>query len=165
MDWGQIRRRADVHSHKSQKLHNPFKTQHNLKIKRTKMRKQWKNHDIDLKRLAEAIQNQYKGRNLILKTTDLKNGYKIRIVLRIIRNPPIMDITVKGNPNDFTIETKAAEYEDEALKIGLFTQIFGGGNLILGNIKAREEEEKLENEFWTKIEEIIATLTNRAQPQ
>jgi hypothetical protein len=126
------------------------------------MKKQWKNHNVNLQRLAETIQNQYQKRNLKLKTTNLKNGYKIRLILTSIRNPAMMDITIKGTPNDFTIETKAAEYEDEAVKIGLFTQIFGGGNLILGNIKAREEEEKLENEFWTKIEETIAPLTNPA---
>ncbi len=129
------------------------------------MQKQWKNDNIDLKRLAEAVQNQYTRRNLTMKTTNLKNGYRIRIILKTIRNPPVMDIHITGTPNDFTIETKAAEYEDEAVKIGLFTQIFGGGNLILGNIKAREEEQKLENEFWTKIEETIAALTKTSQNQ
>jgi hypothetical protein len=110
---------------------------------------------------VETIQNRYLKRNIKIKTTNLKDGYRIRLILTVtIRNPAIMDIIVKGTPNDFTIETKATEYEDTAVKIGLYTQIFGGGNLILGNIKAREELEKLENEFWTTIEETIATLTN-----
>lgn len=128
------------------------------------MKKQWKNHNIDLQRLTEIIENHYKKRSLKLKTTKLKNGYQIRIVITQLRTPAIMDIIIKGKPNDFTLETKATEYEDEAVKLGLYTQIFGGGNLILGNIKAREAEEKLENEFWTTIEETIARLT-KPNPQ
>lgn len=127
------------------------------------MKKQWKNHNINLQRLAEIIQNRYTKRDLKLKTTRLKNGYQIRIVITQLRTPAIMDIIIKGKPNDFAIETKATEYEDEAVKLGLYTQIFGGGNLILGNIKAREAAEKLENEFWATIEEIIAQLTNPNQ--
>jgi len=124
------------------------------------MKKQWKNHNINLQQLAETLQNHYTKRNIKTKTLTLKNGIQIRAVITGLRaQTAIMDITIRGTPNNFTIETKATEYEDEAVKLGLSTTIFGGGNLILGNIKAREELEKLENEFWTTIEETIASLT------
>jgi hypothetical protein len=96
-----------------------------------------------------------------MKTTPFENGCQIRIVDTELRSQAaIMDIIIRGTPNKFTVETKATEYEDDAVKLGLSTSIFGGGNLILGSIKAREKLEKLEQEFWKIIEETIAALTN-----
>ena len=124
------------------------------------MKKQWKNHNINLQHLAQTIQDHYTEKNIKTRTFTQKNGYQIFIILTKLRTPTMMAITLLGTPNNFTIETKATEYEDEAVKLGLSTTIFGGGSLIPGNIKAREELEKLEQEFWTTIEETIATLTN-----
>jgi hypothetical protein len=125
------------------------------------MKKQWTNHNINLQHLSEVIENRYAKKNFKIKTTTFEKGCQIRIVNTELRSQAaIMDIIIKGIPNNLTIETKATEYEDEAVKLGLSTSIFGGGNLILGNIKAREELEKLEQEFWATIEETIATLTN-----
>jgi hypothetical protein len=72
----------------------------------------------------------------------------------------VMGINIRGTTDDFTIETKANKEEDRAVKVGLMTSIFGGGSLILRNIKVREQMEKMENEFWSTIEETIRSLTN-----
>jgi hypothetical protein len=71
-----------------------------------------------------------------------------------------MSIIVRGTPDDFTIETRATEKEDRAVKVGLMTSIFGGGSIVLGNIRAREQMERMEREFWGTIEETVAVLTN-----
>lgn len=119
------------------------------------MEKQWKNLNVDLDRLAWTIENYYSHRNVKVKETVLKDGYSIRVILTELRVPGVMSIALRGKPDDFTIETKSTEYEDDAVKVGLMTTIFGGGSLVLGNIKSREELEKLEREFWAKIEEMI----------
>jgi len=126
------------------------------------MKKQWKNINVDLNLLAEKIQNIYTKKRLKTKTTTTQKRKKIYILPGQTRHLTVMDITITGTPNNFTIETKASEYEDEAVKVGLATTLFGGGYIIFSSIKAREELEKLEKEFWTNIEEIIAPLANTA---
>jgi hypothetical protein len=71
-----------------------------------------------------------------------------------------MSVIIRGTPDDFTIETTATEDEDRAVKVGLMTSIFGGGSLVLRNIKAREQMEKMEREFWGTIEETVRSLTS-----
>lgn len=125
------------------------------------MKKQWTHHNIDLHRLSKIIENRYAKKNFKIKTTTFENGYQIRIVDTGLRSQAaIMDIIIRGAPDNFTVETKGMEYEDDSVKLGLSTSIFGGGNLILGSIKAREKLEKLEQEFWMMIEETIAALTS-----
>jgi hypothetical protein len=125
------------------------------------MKKQWKNLNINPQRLAETIQNQYTRKSLRTKLNPLKKGWQIYIIIKQSGTPALMSIAITGKPNNFTIETKATEEEDEAIKIGLSTQIFGGGSIfLLSSLKAREQLEKLEQEFWTTIEETIAKLKN-----
>jgi hypothetical protein len=124
------------------------------------MEKQWKNLNVNLGRLARTIEESYSRRNLKVKETVLRDGYSIRVILAKLRASGAMSIVIRGAPDDFIIETRATEREDKAIKVGLLTTIFGGGSLVLGNIKSREELEKLEREFWATIEETIRSLTS-----
>lgn len=124
------------------------------------MEKEWKNHNVSLQRLVQTIESRYSRRNLKVKETALKDGYSIRVILARLRAPGVMSIVLRGTPDDFTIETRATELEDDRVKVGLMTAIFGGGSLVLGNIKSREEMEKLEREFWGTIEEMIRSLSD-----
>jgi hypothetical protein len=124
------------------------------------MEKQWKNHSVSLQRLARMIGNFYLQRNLKVEETAVTNGYSIRVILAELRVSGVMTIIIRGTPDDFTIETRATEHQDGTVKVGLMTTIFGGGSLVLGSIKSREELEKLEREFWVRIEEWIRSLTD-----
>ncbi len=124
------------------------------------MEKSWKNLNVSLQQLTQAIDNFYSRRNLKVKTSSLKDGYSIRVILAGLRMPGAMDIVIRGTPDDFTVETTATEREDSREKIGLMTTVFGGGSLVLSGVFAREKLEKMEREFWGGIEEMIQSLTN-----
>ena len=119
------------------------------------MEKQWKNLSVNLRQLARTIEERYSRRNLEVKETALEDGYSIRVILSKLRASGVMSIVIRGTPNDFMIETRATEDKDSAIKVGLMTTIIGGGSIVLGNIKSREELEKLEREFWGTIEETV----------
>jgi hypothetical protein len=129
------------------------------------MEKEWKNLGVDLQRLAHTIEGHYSRRNMKVKTTALENGYLIRVIVTELRGPYAMSITVHGTPDDFTIETRATEDQDKAVKLGLMTTILGGGSLVLRNIRAREQTEKMEQEFWSTIEETIRSVTSLKRSQ
>ena len=124
------------------------------------MEKRWQNHGVNLKQLTQTVKNHYLQKNLKVNETVLEDGYSMGIIVTEIRGSSIMRIIIRGTPDDFTIETKATEEEDRAVRVGLMTTIFGGGSLVLRNIKVREQMEKMEREFWSMIEEIVRSLTN-----
>lgn len=124
------------------------------------MEKQWKNLNVSLQRLARMIESFYSQKKLKVKEAALKDGYSIRVILAELRLSGVMNIIIRGRPDDFTIETEATEHQDGTVKVGLMTTIFGGGSLVLGSIRTREELEKLEREFWDTIEEWIRSLTD-----
>lgn len=129
----------------------------------SRMEKRWQNHGVNLQRLAQTVKNYYLRRNLKVKETVLEDGYSIGVILTGLRVSGVMSITIRGTPDDFTIETRATEEEDKAVKVGLMTSIFGGGSLVLRHVKVREQMEKMEREFWSTIEETIRSLTNSGE--
>jgi hypothetical protein len=124
------------------------------------MEKQWKNLGVDLQRLVQAVETTYMRRKFKVKTTALGDGYSIRVVMTALRASGVMEITIRGRPDDFSIETDATGRADRSVKLGLLTGPFGGP-FILGSEKVREELEKLEREFWSEIEERIASVTSQ----
>jgi hypothetical protein len=124
------------------------------------MEKRWQNLGVNLQRLAQTVGNYYLRRNLKLKETALEDGYSIRVIQTELRASGAMSIIIRGKPDDFTIETRATEDEDRAVKIGLMTSIFGGGSLVLRNMRVREQMEKMEREFWSTIEETVRSSIN-----
>jgi len=124
------------------------------------MEKRWQNHGVNLQRLAQTVENYYLRRNLKVKETVLEDGYSIRIIRTGLRTSGVMSVIIRGTPDDFTIETRATEEEDRAIKVGLITSIIGGGSLVLRSVQVREQMEKMEREFWSTIEETVRSLTN-----
>ena len=125
------------------------------------MEKQWRNLNVNLRQLAQTIEGRYSRRNLKVMETALRDGYSINIIVGGFIAPRVMSIIIRGAPDDFTIETKATEHEDNAIKLSLLTTIIGGGSILLRNIKNREELEKLEREFWSNIEETIKSTSSK----
>jgi len=123
------------------------------------MEKRWQDHGVNLQLLAQMVKNHFVQRNLKIEETVLEDGYSVSVIIPQLRASGVMRVIIRGRPEDFMVETRATEEQDKAIKVGLMTSIFGGGSLVLRNIKVREQMEKMEREFWGTIEEMVRSLT------
>jgi len=124
------------------------------------MEKRWQDHNVNLQLLAQMVKNYFVQRNLKIEETVLEDGYSVSVIIPQLRASGVMRVIIRGRPADFTVETRATEDQDKAIRVGLMTSIFGGGSLVLRNIKVREQMEKMEREFWGTIEEMVRSLTS-----
>jgi hypothetical protein len=67
-------------------------------------------------------------------------------------------VEVRETPEGIAINFVTADKADESVKLGLLSQILIGGALLLKGVNTKEKIERLENEFWTYIQEFIAGL-------
>ena len=124
------------------------------------MEKRWQDHNVNLRLLAQMVKNYFVQRNLKIEETVLEDGYSVSVIIPQLRASGVMRVIIRGRREDFTVETRATEDQDKAIRVGLMTSIFGGGSLVLRNIKVREQMEKMEREFWGTIEEMVRSLTS-----
>lgn len=121
------------------------------------MQERWVGKNVDLALLGERVKNFLRAKGF--RTTKSLSASEYTISGKPQQGVSIIGrVTVRilGDPNDFSIEFSTSEHSRSAVKLGFITTIFGGGSLILRGLKSQEELEKLEKDFWARIEEAIA---------
>jgi hypothetical protein len=114
---------------------------------------------MNLSLLSERAEDFLKDRGFLTEKDESAEEYKILWASPDARNMRnAMTVRIFGNPNDFGVEIIASERTRRFIKLGLLTQMFGGGYLVVRGLKAKEALEKLEKEFWIYMEEKVAEL-------
>jgi len=128
------------------------------------MQARWLGKGVDLALLGGRVEDFFKGKGFKTRKDESAEGYTISGI------PPRAHgiygkvvVKILGNSNDFVIEFWASDHTRSAIKAGLVTTMFGGGSLLLRGLKSQEALERLEKEFWRRIEEAIPYLINSAK--
>ncbi|TET63949.1 hypothetical protein E3J49_05360 [Candidatus Bathyarchaeota archaeon] len=123
------------------------------------MEVQWKNRNIQLSMLVDAICRFFTERSFSVSSND--SGGKYSVVAGPIRFHQIAEnirVSVTGKPDDFTVEFAAGAHSRRLVMFGTLTSFFGGGSFSTKGAKSREALEKLEHEFWPCLTEKIRQL-------
>jgi len=127
------------------------------------MQRQWVGRNVDLNQLSRYAEDFFRDKGFVTKKTESTREHTILWAPPSLKNMnKAMNVRVFGDPNDFVIELVASERTRRSMWLGMLTQLFGGGYVVLQSLRLREALEKLENEFWTYIEEKIANLASSA---
>jgi len=129
------------------------------------MQRQWTGKNVNLALLSEYVEDFFKDRGFSTEKDESAGEYTILWAPPRVRNMrDAMTAKVFGNPNDFVVEIIASERTRGSIRLGMLTQLFGGGYLVLRGLKAKETLEKIEKEFWAYVEEKVVHLAGSAEP-
>jgi len=127
------------------------------------MEDQWINKDVDLSVLRNRLVQFFEKRNFVISQE--KSEEKYHIVVLPSRFHDILEeihVHVSGQPDHFRVKFDAGSRSSELVRLGILTNVFGGGRLTLKGLKSHEALERLEREFWTYLDEVIWNLANPA---
>ncbi len=128
------------------------------------MQRRWTEKNVDLALLSECVEDFFKDRGFSTRKEESAGEYTILWASPRVRNVRDgMTARIFGNPNDFVVEIIASERTRGSIRLGLLTQLFGGGYLVVRGLRAKEALEKLEREFWAYVEEKVAQLAVSAE--
>jgi len=124
------------------------------------MKYRWIGKNINLRYLAEAAENFFKERDFNTTLDESSDTYEINVVQR--KNSDIRRVTIRvyGKAEDFIVEFTAGEEAGSFLKLSFLTSLFGGGALALKSQRTVEFYRKLEDEFWTRMTEAVASTVH-----
>jgi len=128
------------------------------------MEVQWKDRNIELSTLADCICQFFTERNFTVSLNNSNTNYVI--VVKPRRSHKIAEnirISVKGKPNDFTVDFIAGSHSRALVILGTLTTFLGGGSFSLKGLKSKEALEKLERKFWAYLTEKICRLADSEQ--
>lgn len=124
------------------------------------MEKKFTKKDTNIKTLTQHICNFLKEKDFEIMKGESDKGYQI-----LAANSPhyrtrqVLNITIEGKPNNFTIRLEPAEKKKRKSTRSIWLmQMLGGGILLAEQWKSEEAWTKLEKEFWNYADNIMQHL-------
>lgn len=127
------------------------------------MEDRWINKNIDLSMIANRLVQFFEKRKFVSSQESSEREY--HIVVMPSRYYDILEeihVYISGQSDDFTVKFDSGSHSRALVRHGILTTVFGGGRLTLKGLKSQEALERLENEFWIYLDEVIWSLANPA---
>lgn len=129
------------------------------------VRNQWLEKNVDLNALTERIRPFFSETDFETTVEKVQEGYSLQAVSKIPNLKLRINVTILGQPNDFTVDFSAGGgegYSSLSMIAGYLTAMFGGGFLISREARKRETLDLLESSFWRHTQVQVADLVSSA---
>jgi hypothetical protein len=127
----------------------------------SKMQIQYIKKRINLELLAKSTETFFQKKGFKTKLEQTENKFTISCITRHEGKNKIVTVKIRGKPDDFIIELENPTQRNLKLLHGPLT-LFGGGFLLLNQLKSQEFYKKIEEEFLTFTDKVIEKLANSA---
>jgi len=121
----------------------------------------WTGKKIDLKLLSESLVHFFeeKGFSTILETKSTDEYRVIAVPKHPSNIQGIVNAIIRGHSEDFEVEFGVSSNSRFSRLFGVLATIFGGGIVVLKDLKSKEELEKLETKFWSFVDKKTDSLS------
>jgi len=122
----------------------------------------WVGTKVDLKLLSENLVQFFEKKGFS-SVVDQKSSNEYRVIAVPGRASDILgtvSVSIRGELEGLVIEFAADSGSGHFRGfLGFFATLFGGGVLVLKDLKSQEELERLEREFWLFVDKKIDSLS------
>lgn len=129
------------------------------------MQRSWTKKNVDLALLTAHIGDFFKEKDFEAIKGEIPTGYQILAEdSPYFRIQGYVNVTIEGKPEDFTVKLDHCGKKGKHSWFSPFLLgMFGGGYLLLQQLKSKEAWTKLEKQFWKHVENVVLQLTNSAE--
>lgn len=121
------------------------------------MEYRWQNRNLNVKNVVAKTERFLRDRNFIISRDEGENSVKLAGVRRREKyDVRLVEITISWSPEELSVKFEAADHMKPILQLGSLISFWGGGSVILKELKTAEHYRKIENEFWREIEKIVS---------
>jgi len=123
------------------------------------LKSEWKTVSVDLSVLTEKIVEFFSSRDFTVLVDKSEKGFRCTIIPKI--HHKILDkitVNVCKTAENLTVEFTAENLSHSLVRYGNLLSLFGGGVIFLKGLKSKEELEKLEEDFWWYVDQLINHL-------
>ena len=133
-------------------------------VRASRVKSSWVKKNVDLSLFSDQIEIFLRSKGLKTRRNVLEEGYALLGTMSLPDRYGSVIVRILGNANDFEVEFILNKPARSPTKWGHLITLFGGGSILLRNMKSREAIEKLEREFWILVSEAVTKLSGSAKP-
>lgn len=110
-----------------------------------------------MKNVVAKTERFLRDRNFIISRDEGENSVKLAGVRRREKyDVRLVEITISWSPEELSVKFEVADHMKPILQLSSLISFWGGGSVILKELKTAEHYRKIENEFWREIEKIVS---------
>jgi hypothetical protein len=116
----------------------------------------WKNRKIEVESVIAKAEQFLRDRDFIIRREKGENSVKLTGVRRREKyDVRLVEIAISWSLEDLSVKFDVGDHMKPILRLSPFISFWGGGPIILKELRAAEQYDKVEDEFWREIERII----------
>jgi hypothetical protein len=117
----------------------------------------WRKTKLDLENVIDGAQQFLRGRGFIVRREEEKSSVRLVAARRKEKyEVGLVQILISQSKEELSIKFEAGDRMKPLLKFSSVFSLWGGGSIILKELKITEQYERLEEEFWREMETIVS---------
>jgi hypothetical protein len=117
----------------------------------------WNNKNLNVEKVVTKAEQFLKDRNFIINREESENSVKFDGVKRREKyEVRSVEIVISWEPQELSVKFEVGDHLKPIMHLGSLISVWGGGSLVLKELKAAEQYRRLEDEFWREMEEIVS---------
>jgi hypothetical protein len=116
------------------------------------------NKNVELSEVEQAVKKFFESKDFTMEESSLGNGNRIVVSAKELSSLLVAAVKVYRDDNEITIDYfPGGEGQRSSIVqvFGSFMTIFGGGAIVLTELKRKELLEKIEDDFWKSIDSFL----------
>jgi len=132
------------------------------RLKRGTLEYRWKNSKLDVKSAVDTAQKFLRNRGFIISSEEGENSVKLTGATRREKyDVRLVKITISRSKDELSIKFEAGDRMRPILRFSSVFSVWGGGAIVLKELKTAEQYDKIEEEFWREMEPIVSASSSR----
>lgn len=117
----------------------------------------WQNRNLDVNNVVVKTEQFLTLRGFIISREEGKNSVRFVGVRRREKyDVRVVEIMISWSPQGLSVRFEVGDHLKPLLHLSSFMSLWGGGSVVLKELKVTEHYRRLEDEFWREMEEIVS---------
>jgi hypothetical protein len=117
----------------------------------------WKNRKLDVKKVVDGAQKFLRDRGFITSREERESSVRLVGARRKEKyDVRLVEITISQSQEELSVKFEAGDRMRQILKFSSVFSLWGGGSIILKELKTAEQYDRIEEEFWGEMETVLS---------
>ncbi|MGD0029368.1 MAG: hypothetical protein ABSC91_10570 [Candidatus Bathyarchaeia archaeon] len=120
------------------------------------MEYRWQNRNLKVENVIAKAEQFLRDRKFVTRKEEGENRVRLIGVARKEKyDVRLVETVISWSPEELSIKFEMSDHLKPILHLGSLMSFWGGGSLVLKELKTNESFRKLEEDFWREMEEVV----------
>jgi hypothetical protein len=124
--------------------------------RRVRVEYHWQSRNIKIENIIAKAEQFLRDQKFVTRKEEGENRVRLIAVARKEKyDVRLVETVISWSPEELSIRFEMSDHLKPILHLGSLMSFWGGGSLVLKELRTNERFRKLEEDFWREMEEVV----------